>query len=168
HDTGEGSISPYHREHGGDLIWELGSGYFGCRTEAGHFDPESFSSQARHPQVKMIEIKLSQGAKPGHGGILPAHKVSREIALTRGIPEGKECVSPARHSAFDTPIEMMRFIARLRELSGGKPVGFKLCLGHPWEFMSLVKAMLATGITPDFIVVDGSEGGTGAAPVEFT
>jgi glutamate synthase domain-containing protein 2 len=168
HDTGEGSISPYHREHGGDLIWELGSGYFGCRTAAGHFDPESFSSQALHPQVKMIEIKLSQGAKPGHGGILPAQKVSREIARTRGVPEGKECVSPARHSAFDTPIEMMRFIARLRELSGGKPVGFKFCLGHPWEFMGIVKAMLATGITPDFIVVDGAEGGTGAAPVEFT
>jgi glutamate synthase domain-containing protein 2 len=168
HDTGEGSISPYHREHGGDLIWEIGSGYFGCRTNAGHFDPDSFSSQARAPQVKMIEIKLSQGAKPGHGGILPAHKVSREIALTRGVPEGKECVSPARHSAFDTPIEMMQFVARLRELSGGKPVGFKLCLGHPWEFMSIVKAMLATGIAPDFIVVDGAEGGTGAAPVEFT
>jgi glutamate synthase domain-containing protein 2 len=168
HDTGEGSISPYHREHGGDLIWELGSGYFGCRTDDGRFDPERFSTQAREPQVKMIEIKLSQGAKPGHGGILPAHKVSREIALTRGVPEGKECVSPARHSAFDTPIEMMQFIARLRELSGGKPVGFKLCLGHPWEFMGIVKAMLATNIAPDFIVVDGAEGGTGAAPVEFT
>ncbi len=168
HDTGEGSISPYHRENGGDLIWELGSGYFGCRTETGNFDPERFAVQALDPQVKMIEIKLSQGAKPGHGGILPADKVSREIALTRGVPEGKTCVSPARHGAFGTPIEMMQFIARLRELSGGKPVGFKFCLGHPWEFMSIVKAMLATGITPDFIVVDGSEGGTGAAPVEFT
>lgn len=168
HDTGEGSISPYHRENGGDLIWELGSGYFGCRTADGHFDPERFATQARDPQVKMVEIKLSQGAKPGHGGILPAHKVSREIALTRGVPEGKTCVSPARHSAFSTPIEMMQFIARLRELSGGKPVGFKLCLGHPWEFMGIVKAMLATGILPDFIVVDGAEGGTGAAPVEFT
>lgn len=168
HDTGEGSISPYHRENGGDLIWELGSGYFGCRTADGHFDPERFAAQARDPQVKMVEIKLSQGAKPGHGGILPAHKVSREIALTRGVPEGVTCVSPARHSAFSTPIEMMQFIARLRELSGGKPVGFKLCLGHPWEFMGIVKAMLATGILPDFIVVDGAEGGTGAAPVEFT
>ncbi|MBN9435756.1 MAG: FMN-binding glutamate synthase family protein [Bosea sp.] len=168
HDTGEGSISPYHRENGGDLIWELGSGYFGCRTADGHFDPERFAAQARDPQVKMVEIKLSQGAKPGHGGILPAHKVSREIALTRGVPEGVTCVSPARHSAFSTPIEMVQFIARLRELSGGKPVGFKLCLGHPWEFMGIVKAMLATGILPDFIVVDGAEGGTGAAPVEFT
>ena len=168
HDTGEGSISPYHRENGGDLIWELGSGYFGCRTESGGFDPERFAAQARDAQVKMIEIKMSQGAKPGHGGILPAHKVSREIALTRGVPEGVQCVSPSRHSAFSTPVEMMAFIARLRELSGGKPVGFKLCLGHPWEFMGIVKAMLETGITPDFIVVDGSEGGTGAAPVEFT
>ncbi|MCZ0735573.1 FMN-binding glutamate synthase family protein [Phreatobacter sp. AB_2022a] len=168
HDTGEGSISPYHRENGGDLIWELGSGYFGCRTESGGFDPERFAVQARDAQVKMIEIKMSQGAKPGHGGILPAHKVSREIALTRGVPEGVQCVSPSRHSAFSTPVEMMAFIARLRELSGGKPVGFKLCLGHPWEFMGIVKAMLETGITPDFIVVDGSEGGTGAAPVEFT
>ena len=168
HDTGEGSISTYHREHGGDLIWELGSGYFGCRTAEGKFDPERFGAQASDPQVKMIEIKLSQGAKPGHGGILPGHKVSREIALTRGVPEGVTCVSPARHSAFDTPIEMMQFIARLRELSGGKPVGFKLCIGHPWEFKSIVKAMLATDILPDFIVVDGAEGGTGAAPVEFT
>jgi glutamate synthase domain-containing protein 2 len=168
HDTGEGSISPYHRENGGDLIWELGSGYFGCRTAEGKFDPERFAAQASNPQVKMIEIKLSQGAKPGHGGILPGHKVSREIALTRGVPEGVTCVSPSRHSAFDTPIEMMQFIARLRDLSGGKPVGFKLCIGHPWEFMSIVKAMLATDILPDFIVVDGSEGGTGAAPVEFT
>lgn len=168
HDTGEGSISPYHLEHGGDLIWEIGSAYFGCRTDAGAFDPDSFSRQAQNPQVKMIEIKLSQGAKPGHGGILPAHKVSREIALTRGVPEGQDCVSPSSHSAFSTPIEMMHFIARLRDLSGGKPVGFKFCLGHLWEFMSIVKAMLVTGITPDFIVIDGAEGGTGAAPVEFT
>jgi len=168
HDTGEGSISPYHREFGGDLIWEIGSGYFGCRTKDGHFDPEKFAAQAMTPQVKMIEIKLSQGAKPGHGGILPKGKVSAEIALTRGVETGEECISPARHSAFGTPIEMMHFIARLRELSGGKPVGFKLCLGHPWEFMGLVKAMLETDILPDFIVVDGAEGGTGAAPVEFT
>lgn len=168
HDTGEGSISPYHREFGGDLIWEIGSGYFGCRTRDGHFDPGKFAAQATTPQVKMIEIKLSQGAKPGHGGILPKGKVSAEIALTRGVETGEECISPARHSAFSTPIEMMHFIARLRELSGGKPVGFKLCLGHPWEFMGLVKAMLETDILPDFIVVDGAEGGTGAAPVEFT
>lgn len=168
HDTGEGSISPYHRKHGGDLIWELGSGYFGCRDDKGRFDPQRFATQARTDQVKMIEIKLSQGAKPGHGGILPGGKVSQEIAETRGIPQGKECVSPSCHDAFSTPREMMTFIAQLRELSGGKPIGFKLCLGHPWEFMAIVKAMLETGILPDFIVVDGKEGGTGAAPVEFT
>ena len=168
HDTGEGSISPYHREHGGDLVWELGSGYFGCRDEQGRFDPQRFAEQAANPQVKMIEIKLSQGAKPGHGGILPRHKVTAEISLTRGVPMGQDCISPARHSAFATPTELLQFIARLRELSGGKPVGFKLCLGHPWEFMGIAKAMLATGILPDFIVVDGKEGGTGAAPLEFT
>ncbi|KQQ55946.1 glutamate synthase [Pseudomonas sp. Leaf127] len=168
HDTGEGSISPYHREHGGDLTWELGSGYFGCRTADGHFDPEKFALQASDPQVKMIEIKLSQGAKPGHGGILPKHKVTQEIASTRGVPMGEDCISPSCHSAFNTPLQLMQFVARLRELSGGKPVGFKLCLGHPWEFMGIAKAMLETGILPDFIVIDGAEGGTGAAPVEFT
>lgn len=168
HDTGEGSISPYHREHGGDLVWELGSGYFGCRASDGRFDPERFAAQAASPQVKMIEIKLSQGAKPGHGGILPKHKVTEEIANTRGVPMGEDCISPSRHSAFSTPTEMLQFIAQLRELSGGKPVGFKFCLGHPWEFMGIVKAMLETGILPDFIVVDGKEGGTGAAPLEFT
>ena len=168
HDTGEGSISPYHREHGGDLIWELGSGYFGCRTADGRFDPQRFAEQARSPQVRMIEIKMSQGAKPGHGGILPKHKVTLEIAQTRGIPMGQDCISPSSHSAFSTPLEMVRFIAQLRALSGGKPVGFKFCLGHPWEFMGIAKAMLETGILPDFIVVDGKEGGTGAAPVEFT
>lgn len=168
HDTGEGSISPYHREHGGDLVWELGSGYFGCRASDGRFDPERFAAQAASPQVKMIEIKLSQGAKPGHGGILPKHKVTEEIASTRGVPMGEDCISPSRHSAFSTPTEMLQFIAQLRELSGGKPVGFKFCLGHPWEFMGIVKAMLETGILPDFIVVDGKEGGTGAAPLEFT
>lgn len=168
HDTGEGSISPYHREHGGDLVWELGSGYFGCRTATGQFDPERFAAQAASPQVRMIEIKLSQGAKPGHGGILPKHKVTEEIALTRGVPMGEDCISPSRHSAFSTPIEMLQFIERLRELSGGKPVGFKLCIGHPWEFMGIAKAMLETGTLPDFIVVDGTEGGTGAAPLEFT
>lgn len=168
HDTGEGSISPYHREFGGDLIWELGSGYFGCRTAQGHFDPVRFAEQAKSPQVKMIEIKLSQGAKPGHGGILPQHKVTPEIAATRGVPLGQDCVSPSRHSAFSTPIELLQFVAKLRSLSGGKPVGFKFCLGHPWEFMAIVKAMLETGILPDFIVIDGKEGGTGAAPREFT
>jgi glutamate synthase domain-containing protein 2 len=167
HDTGEGSISPYHREHGGDLVWEIGSGYFGCRTADGHFDPEAFARKATDAQVKMVEVKLSQGAKPGHGGILPGPKVTAEIAATRGVPEGQDCVSPARHRAFSTPIEMMQFIAELRKLSGGKPVGFKLCIGHPWEFMAIVKAMRETAILPDFIVVDGAEGGTGASPLEF-
>ncbi|CAA9407667.1 MAG: Ferredoxin-dependent glutamate synthase [uncultured Ramlibacter sp.] len=168
HDTGEGSISSYHRVHGGDLIWEIGSGYFGCRDERGCFDEERFAANARDPQVKMVEIKLSQGAKPGHGGILPAAKVTREIALARGVPQGVDCISPSSHSAFSTPLELMAFVARLRELSGGKPTGFKLCVGHPWEWFGMVKAMLETGITPDFIVVDGAEGGTGAAPVEFS
>ena len=168
HDTGEGSISEWHRQHGGDLIWEIGSGYFGCRDETGHFSPERFQANATDPQVKMIEIKLSQGAKPGHGGVLPGPKVTPEIAAARGVPVGVDCVSPSSHSAFSTPIEMMHFIARLRELSGGKPVGFKLCIGHPWEWFAIVKAMLQTGIRPDFIVVDGAEGGTGAAPLEFT
>ena len=168
HDTGEGSISQYHRVHGGDLIWEIGSGYFGCRQPDGRFCPDRFAENARDPQVRMIEIKLSQGAKPGHGGILPAAKVTAEIAAARGVEAGKDCVSPATHSAFSTPVEMMRFIARLRELSGGKPVGFKFCVGHPWEFFAICKAMLKTGITPDYIVVDGAEGGTAAAPVEFT
>jgi len=168
HDTGEGSISPYHREMGGDIVWEVASGYFGCRTQDGRFDPAKFAEQARADQVKMIEIKLSQGAKPGHGGVLPAAKVTREIADTRGVPVGQDCVSPSRHSAFSTPREMMGFVAELRDLSGGKPVGFKLCIGHPWEFMAIVKAMLATGVLVDFIVVDGAEGGTGAAPTEFS
>ena len=168
HDTGEGSISPHHREFGGDLIWEIGSGYFGCRDEDGDFSAARFREQASGDQVKMIEIKLSQGAKPGHGGILPAAKVTPEIAETRGVPMGADCVSPASHPEFSTPLELVRFVARLRELSDGKPVGFKLCIGQPWEFMGIVKAMLATGIVPDFIVVDGAEGGTGAAPLEFT
>ena len=167
HDTGEGGISRYHREHGGDLIWEIGSGYFGCRNEDGTFSPERFAQQAVDPQVKMIEIKISQGAKPGHGGMLPGAKVTPEIAAARGIPVGQDCVSPSAHSAFSTPIELMHFIARLRELSGGKPVGFKLCIGHIWEWFAIVKAMLETDITPDYIVVDGAEGGTGAAPIEF-
>jgi glutamate synthase domain-containing protein 2 len=167
HDTGEGSISPYHLEHGGDLVWELGSGYFGCRTLDGTFDPKRFAEQAKLPQVKMIEIKLSQGAKPGHGGILPKDKISEEIAQIRHISREEDCISPARHSAFSNPIELMHFIQQLRELSQGKPVGFKLCVGQPWQFMALVKAMLHTQIYPDFIVVDGSEGGTGASPIEL-
>ena len=165
HDTGEGSISPYHREPGGDLVWEIGSGYFGCRNDDGSFNEERFAENARTPQVKMIEVKLSQGAKPGHGGVLPAAKVSAEISATRGVPMGVDCVSPARHSAFSTPVELLQFVARLRELSGGKPTGFKLAIGHPWEWFGIAKAMHETGLLPDFIVVDGAEGGTGAAPV---
>ncbi|MEY2892147.1 MAG: hypothetical protein RJA98_2055 [Pseudomonadota bacterium] len=168
HDTGEGSISAHHRVNGGDLIWEIGSGYFGCRNDDGSFNAERFTNNARDPQVKMIELKLSQGAKPGHGGVLPGPKVTAEIAQARGVPEGEDCVSPAAHSAFNTPVEMLQFIDQLRELSGGKPTGFKLCIGHPWEWFAIAKAMVATGITPDFIVVDGGEGGTGAAPLEFT
>ena len=168
HDTGEGSISQYHRQHGGDLIWEIGSGYFGCRAPDGSFDPDKFFENARDPQVKMIELKLSQGAKPGHGGVLPGPKVTPEIAAARGVTVWEDCLSPARHSAFSTPVEMMQFIDTLRRVAGGKPVGFKLCIGHPWEWFAIAKAMLATGITPDFIVVDGAEGGTGAAPLEFT
>ena len=168
HDTGEGSISSHHRVHGGDLIWEIGSGYFGCRNDDGTFNPERFSKNARDPQVKMIELKLSQGAKPGHGGVLPGPKVTPEISEVRGVPVGVDCISPSSHSAFSNPVELIRFIAHLRDLSGGKPTGFKLCIGHPWEWFAIVKAMQATGITPDFIVVDGAEGGTGAAPLEFT
>ena len=168
HDTGEGGYSHYHRENGGDLIWEIGSGYFSCRNGDGSFCPEKFEEGAQSDQVKMVELKLSQGAKPGHGGVLPAAKVSAEIAETRGVPMGADCISPSRHSAFSTPIEMMQFIVKMRELSGGKPAGFKLCIGHPWEFLAICKAMLETNIYPDFIVVDGKEGGTGAAPLEFT
>ncbi|MCH7331107.1 FMN-binding glutamate synthase family protein [Acinetobacter modestus] len=168
HDTGEGSLSPYHLENGGDIVWQIASGYFGCRTTDGLFDPEKFRQQAQNPKIKMIELKLSQGAKPGHGGILPKHKITQEIAEIRGVSRDQDCISPAKHPSFNTPIEMMFFIQKLRELSGGKPVGFKLCIGQPWQFMSIVKAMLETKIIPDFIVVDGSEGGTGAAPIEFS
>jgi glutamate synthase domain-containing protein 2 len=168
HDTGEGSISRYHRIHGGDLIWEIGSGYFGCRDDQGKFSPERFVAQAREPQVRMIEIKLSQGAKPGHGGVLPAAKVTPEIAEARGVPLGADCVSPAAHSSFSTPTELLEFMQSLRELSQNKPVGFKLCIGHPWEWFGIAKAMLETRLLPDFIVIDGAEGGTGAAPLEFS
>ncbi len=167
HDTGEGGVSRYHREMGGDLIWEIGSGYFGCRRPDGTFCPDRFAKTAVDEQIKMIEVKLSQGAKPGHGGVLPAAKVSAEIAAARGVPMGQDCVSPARHPSFSTPIEFVEFLAELRRLSGGKPVGFKLCVGHRWEFLAICKAMLETDIYPDFIVVDGKEGGTGAAPLEF-
>ena len=167
HDTGEGGYSPYHRECGGDIIWEIGSGYFGCRNPDGTFSAEKFAAAAVNEQIKMVELKLSQGAKPGHGGVLPGPKVSREISQTRGVAMGEDCVSPPCHSAFSTPIEMMRFIGEMRRLAGGKPTGFKLCIGHEWEFLAICKAMLETGIYPDFIVVDGKEGGTGAAPLEF-
>ena len=166
HDTGEGGISRHHRKHGGDLVWEIGSGYFGCRNPDGSFNAEAFERSARMEQVRMIEIKLSQGAKPGHGGVLPAAKVSREIAEARGVPEGEDVISPPAHSAFNTPLELMAFIERLRFLSGEKPVGIKLAIGHPWEWFAIVKAMLESGTHPDFIVVDGGEGGTGAAPLE--
>jgi glutamate synthase domain-containing protein 2 len=168
HDTGEGSISRYHREMGGDLVWEIGSGYFGCRNADGSFSRERFRENAAFDAVKMIEVKLSQGAKPGHGGVLPGAKVTPEIAEARGVPVGVDCVSPARHSAFSTPRGLLEFIAELRELSGGKPTGFKLAIGHPWEWFGIAKAMHETGLAPDFIVVDGGEGGTGAAPLEFT
>jgi glutamate synthase domain-containing protein 2 len=168
HDTGEGSVSIHHRAFGGDLIWELGSGYFGCRNPDGSFSAEKFAAQAQDPQIKMIEIKLSQGAKPGHGGVLPGAKVTAEIAEARGVQIGEDCVSPASHPAFSNPIGLMNFITQLRELSQGKPIGFKLCIGDKSEFLAITKAMLETGVTPDFIVVDGAEGGTGAAPLEFT
>ncbi|HSG65329.1 MAG TPA: FMN-binding glutamate synthase family protein [Gammaproteobacteria bacterium] len=167
HDTGEGGISPHHRQ-GGDLIWELGTGYFGCRAGDGGFDPVEFAKRSTDVHVRMIEIKLSQGAKPGHGGILPGAKVTAEIAATRGVPVGRDCISPARHRAFSTPLEMLDFVKQLRELSGGKPVGIKLCIGHPWEFLGICRAMVETKTHVDFVVVDGKEGGTGAAPEEFS
>jgi glutamate synthase domain-containing protein 2 len=166
--TGEGGISPYHLESGGDLIWQIGTGYFGCRSEDGRFSPEAFERNADHPSVRMIELKLSQGAKPGHGGILPAAKVTPEIARIRGVPLGQDVLSPPRHSAFDTPLELVEFVDELRLLSGGKPVGIKLCVGKPDEFFGICKAMVQLGRCPDFITIDGAEGGTGAAPVEFS
>jgi len=166
HNTGEGSISPYHLQ-GGDLVWQIGTGYFGCRTPEGEFCYEKFKEQSKKPEVKMIEIKLSQGAKPGHGGILPAKKITPEIAAIRGVPLGKDVISPPSHSAFSNPIQLMEWITQLRDASGGKPVGIKLSLGKRHEFLSMCKAMLETGIHPDFITIDGAEGGTGAAPVEF-
>tara|TARA_A100001015_G_C15042352_1_gene740636 strand:- start:2165 stop:3757 length:1593 start_codon:yes stop_codon:yes gene_type:complete len=168
HNTGEGAISPYHLEPGGDLIWQIGTGYFGCRSDSGSFEPSKFKEKASISQVKMIEIKLSQGAKPGHGGILPARKLTAEICTIRGVPMGKDIISPPGHSAFSTPIELCEFIQHLRELSGGKPVGFKLCVGKRREFLAICKAIQETGIAPDFITVDGAEGGTGAAPLEFS
>lgn len=168
HNTGEGSISRYHKSGGGDLIWQLGSGYFGARAKDGSFDPAQFKDNAANPQVKMVEIKLSQGAKPGHGGVLPGEKVTAEIAEARTVPIGETVLSPAAHSAFSTPIELLEWVTELRELAGGKPVGFKLCVGQPHEVMALAKAMHQTGLHPDFITVDGAEGGTGAAPMELS
>lgn len=168
HNTGEGSLSPYHLEHGGDIVWQIGTGYFGCRNETGDFSPERFQETSRLDAVKMIEIKLSQGAKPGHGGILPAAKLTEEIARIRHVPMGADVVSPPAHTAFSTPTGLLAFVATLRELSGGKPIGFKLCIGRRDEFLAICKAMLEQQIYPDFITVDGGEGGTGAAPTEMT
>lgn len=167
HTTGEGSISRFHQASGGDLVWQIGSGYFGCRNPDGSFSEDRFIENANSDQVKMIEVKLSQGAKPGHGGILPGTKVTEAIAEARGVKVGEDCVSPSSHSAFSTPLELCRFMQRLRDLSGGKPIGIKLCVGHPWEWFALAKAFAQTGLSPDFITVDGAEGGTGAAPAEF-
>ncbi|TMM44761.1 FMN-binding glutamate synthase family protein [Colwellia ponticola] len=168
HNTGEGGASPYHLKHGGDIVWQLGTGLFGCRDEQGRFNPSSFEVTAKLPQVKMIEVKLSQGAKPGHGGVLPKEKITDEIARIRHIPKGKDCISPAINPECTSPKALLAFIEQLRVLSGFKPIGFKLCVGNPAEFLSLCKAMLETGITPDFITIDGAEGGTGAAPIEFS
>ena len=168
HNTGEGGLSKHHLAGGGDIIWQIGTGYFGCRTKDGKFDPAQFEERSKNDAVKMIEIKLSQGAKPSHGGVLPAAKVDEEIAEARGVPVGEDCISPPAHSAFSTPHGLLEYVVQLRELSGGKPVGFKLCVGRQSEFMGICKAMVESGITPDFITVDGAEGGTGAAPLEFS
>ena len=168
HNTGEGSMSPYHEKGGGDTIWQISTGYFGCRDVNGNFSPKKFQSKAKSEQIKMIEIKISQGAKPGHGGMLLAPKVTDEIAKTRGIEVGKDCISPSRHKEFSTPSQLLNFVQKLKKLSGNKPVGIKMCIGHPWEFISIVKAMVVEKKYIDFITVDGAEGGTGAAPAEFT
>jgi glutamate synthase domain-containing protein 2 len=168
HNTGEGGVSPHHLAGGADIVWQIGTGYFGCRTADGNFNPELFKAMASHEQIKMIEIKLSQGAKPGHGGILPAAKITPEIIEIRKVEPGKDVISPPAHKAFNSPMGLLQFVKQLRELSGGKPVGFKLCIGKPHEFVAICKAMLETKIVPDFITVDGGEGGTGAAPLEFS
>jgi glutamate synthase domain-containing protein 2 len=168
HNTGEGGLSPYHLQPGGDIIWQIGTGYFSCRNNDGTFNYEAFAERAILPNVKMIEIKLSQGAKPGHGGILPAAKVTDEISKIRLVEKGKDVLSPPYHTAFSTPIEMMEYVQKLRDLSGGKPIGFKLCVGRKSQFLAICKAMIKTGIHVDFITVDGGEGGTGAAPLEFS
>ncbi len=168
HNTGEGGVSDHHLAGGGALVWQIGTGYFGCRRPDGSFDPERFAQTASLEQVAMVEVKLSQGAKPSHGGVLPACKVTREIARIRGVEPGRTVISPARHSAFATPVQLLEFLQQLRELCGGKPVGFKLCIGREIELLALCKAIRETGVTPDFITVDGGEGGTGAAPLEFS
>jgi glutamate synthase domain-containing protein 2 len=167
HDTGEGGLSDHHLRNGGDLVWEIGTGYFGCRTPDGDFDAREFAAKAAHAHVKCVSLKLSQGAKPGIGGVLPGSKVNAEIARVREVPEGRTITSPPYHRVFSTPRELVRFIGRMRELAEGKPAGFKLCVGSRRQFLSVCKAMLEEGVTPDFIVVDGAEGGTGAAPLEF-
>jgi glutamate synthase domain-containing protein 2 len=167
HDTGEGGISEYHLEHGGDLVWEIGTGYFGCRTEDGDFDPEKFREKAAGDSVRCVLLKISQGAKPGIGGVLPGGKVNAEIARVRGVPESETVISPPYHRVYSTPRELVRFVARMRELAGGKPAGFKLCVGSRREILAVCKAMIEENVTPDFVVVDGAEGGTGAAPPEF-
>lgn len=166
--TGEGGLAPYHLEEGNDIVWQIGTGYFGCRNHDGSFNEDLFREKSSLPNVKMIEIKLSQGAKPGHGGILPAVKVTDEIVKIRHVLKGNDVISPPWHREFSTPLELMDFISRLRSLSGGKPVGFKLCIGKRSEFISICKAMITKDVYPDFITVDGAEGGTGAAPREFT
>jgi glutamate synthase domain-containing protein 2 len=166
HDTGEGGLTRYHLQ-GGDVVWELGSGYFGARTKDGGFDRGEFRDKAAHERVRCVSLKLSQGAKPGIGGQLPGPKVTKEIAEARDVPQGQSCISPAAHRVFSTPRELVRFIGEMRELAGGKPTGFKLCVGLRHELLAICKAMVEEGITPDFIVVDGGEGGTGAAPMEY-
>ncbi|MCB0393369.1 MAG: FMN-binding glutamate synthase family protein [Bdellovibrionales bacterium] len=168
HNTGEGGLSDYHKEPGGDVVWQIGTGYFGCRNRDGTFSSEMFKDNVAYPHVKMVEIKLSQGAKPAHGGILPAAKITPEIARIRGVELGKDVISPPFHKEFNTPIGLLKFVEKLRTLSGGLPVGFKLCVGHPHEFIAIAKAIMETSIYPDYIAVDGGEGGTGAAPLEFS
>jgi glutamate synthase domain-containing protein 2 len=168
HNTGEGGLTEHHLAGGGDITWQIGTGYFGCRTHDGGFDAAKFEKMANLSVVKMIEIKISQGAKPSHGGVLPKDKITAEISEIRGIPMGKDCLSPPDHTTFDSPKGLMHFIEELRKLTNGKPIGFKICIGIKSEFMGICKAMLETGVTPDFITVDGAEGGTGAAPLIYT
>ncbi|MGH3438378.1 MAG: FMN-binding glutamate synthase family protein, partial [Sciscionella sp.] len=168
HDTGEGGLSDYHLRPGGDLVWEIGTGYFGTRTPDGGFDKSKFADTSAYDAVKCVSLKLSQGAKPGIGGVLPGSKVNAEIARVRGVPQGETVISPPYHKVFSTPRELVRFIAQMRDLAGGKPTGFKLCVGSRAQFLAVCKAMREENVTPDFIIVDGAEGGTGAAPMGFS